>query len=349
MDHNENFTIINKEKRQILRDVLPLQKPLALFIEPTNICNFKCKPCAHGQEKNCEDLKPFMHLDFSLYEKMIKDITAWDGPKLKLLRLTALGEPFMNPKMCKMIKMAKDAEIAERVDLFSNGSLLTEKISRDIIDSGLDFIRISIYAVMPDRHAEVVQNPFSVQRIRENVAMLRRLRDEAGKTKPFIQVKMFDTYSYENDVFVAMYKDIADEVGFEKVHDATKYNDSDLVGAYYTNLEDARRTREEFASSLNDFKTCPRPFMAMVVCANGDVVMCTHDAPRATRIASVKEQTLPEIWNGHALYKFREMLLTGNKDKNRLCRHCEWFRLFPPEDNVDGFPLEKLPGRDKND
>ena len=349
MDHNKNFTIINKVKRHILKDVLPLDKPLALFIEPTNICNFKCKPCAHGQKKNCEDLKPFMHLEFDLYARMIDELKNWQGEKLKLLRLTALGEPFMNPRMCEMIQMAKEADVAERVDLFSNGSLVTEEISRKLVDSELDFIRFSIYAVMPDHHQEVVQNSFSVQKIRENIAALRRIRDEAGKTKPFIQVKMFDTYSYENDVFLAMYKDIADEVGFEKVHDATKYNDSDLIGSYYKNPEDAERTRKEFENSLNDFQTCPRPFMAMVVCANGDVVMCTHDAPRATKIASVKDQSLQAIWYGHSLYNFRKMLLTGHKEQNRLCKHCEWFRLFPPEDNVDGFPLEKLPGRDEND
>ena len=349
MDRNQNFTIINKNKRQVLKEILPLEKPLALFIEPTNICNFKCKPCAHGQKKNCEDLKPFQHMDYDLYCRMIEELKDWEGGKLKLLRLTALGEPFMHPRMCDMIRLAKEANIAERVDLFSNGSLVTEEISRQIIDAQLDFIRFSIYAVMPDHHREIVQNPFSVQKIRENIARLRELRDASGKNKPYIQVKMFDNYNYENDVFVAMYKDIADEVGFEKVHDATKYNDSDLVGSYYDNPDDAKRTREEFKHSLNDFKTCPRPFMAMVVCAGGDVVMCTHDAPRATKIDNVKEHSLKEIWMGHNLYKFREMLLTGHKERNRLCRNCEWFRLFPPEDNVDGFPLEKLPGRNVND
>ena len=349
MDNNKNFTLINKSERQKLYDLLPLDKPLALFIEPTNYCNFKCKPCAHGQDKNREDLKPFMHLDFNSYCKVIEELKNWGGDKLKLLRLTALGEPFMNSQMCKMIKIAKEADVAERVDLFSNGSLLNEDICKQIIDSGLDHIRISIYAAMQDHHNDVTQTMFSVQKIRDNIALLRKLRDESGKDKPFIQVKMFDTYSYENDVFIAMYKDIADEIGFEKVHDATKYNDSDLVGSYYKNPEDAERTREEFNKSLNDFEVCPRPFMALVICSNGDVVMCTHDAPRATRIDNINNNSLKDIWNGSELYKFRKMLLTGNKHKNILCKNCDWYRLFPEEDKVDDFPLEKLPNGDYHD
>ena len=348
MEHNKNFKIISKNRHK-LRDLLPLEKPFSLFIEPTNMCNFKCKPCAHGQEKNREDLKPFMHFDYDLYVRLINELKEWKGPKLKLLRLTALGEPFMNPRMCDMIRLAKEADIAERVDLFTNGSLLTEEICEQLVDIGLDYIRISIYSVLPDRHKDVTRSSISIEKIRANVENLYRIREEKGQTKPYMLAKMFETYSFENDVYKAMYKDIVDEVGFEKVHDATQYNDADLIGDFYQDEEKTRRTKEEFKRSLNDIQTCPRPFMALVLCANGDVVMCTHDAPRATRVANVKEQSLQEIWNGKELYQFRKMLLTGNKDKNRLCKHCEWYRLFPEEDNVDGFPLEKLPGGKSDD
>ena len=345
---NEKFKIISKN-RQNLRDILPLEKPLSLFIEPTNMCNFKCKPCVHGHDKSREDLKPFINFDYETYINIIKELKNWSGPKLKLLRLTALGEPFMNPMICEMIRLAKDADIAERVDLFTNGSLLTEEICKELVDIGLDYIRISIYSVLPDRHKEITRSNVSIEKIRNNVETLFRIREEKCQKKPYILAKMFDTYSFENDVYKAMYKDIVDEVGFEKVHDATKYNSADLIGDFYKDEDKVRRTKEEFKNSLNDIKTCPRPFMSLVICANGDVVMCTHDAPRATKVANIKEKKLQEIWNGHELYNFRKMLLTGNKNKNRLCKNCEWYRLFPQEDNVDDFPLEKLPGGKIND
>ena len=104
---------------------------------------------------------------------------------------------------------------------------------------------------------------------------------------------MFDSYGEENEKFINMYKDIADEIGFEKVHDATKYNSADLIGDFYKDEDKVRRTKEEFKNSLNDIKTCPRPFMSLVICANGDVVMRTHDAPRATKIANIKEKKGP--------------------------------------------------------
>lgn len=342
MDQNRNFTIITKQQRRILKDILPLDKPLAVFIEPTNFCNFRCTPCAHGQEKNRNDLKPFKHMDMDLYKKMIYELRDWGENKLSLLRLTALGEPLLHPNICDMIKIAKDADVAEKLDLFSNGSLLTEEISNKFVEYGLDSIRFSIYSVLDERHKEVTRNDFDINKIRNNIKMLRRIRDNKGAKKPYIFVKMFETYSSENDIFIEMYKDIADEIGFEKVHDATKYNDSDLIGAYYKNPEDASRTREEFEKSLNNHKACSRPFMGLVICSGGDVVMCTHDAPRATKIDSAYEKSLKDIWNSIELFEFREMHLAGNKYKNRLCKNCEWFRLFPPEDSVDGFDIDKL-------
>lgn len=342
MDKNKNFTIITKNKRRILKDMLPLGKPLAVFIEPTNFCNFRCTPCAHGQEKNRNDLKPFRHIDMDLYKKMIYELRDWDGERLSLLRLTALGEPLLHPDICEMIKIAKEADVTEKIDLFSNGSLLTEDICEKFVEYGLDAIRFSIYSVLDERHKEVTRNDVDINKIRDNIAMLRKIRDSKGVTKPYIFVKMFDTYSSENDKFIDMYKDIADEVGFEKVHDATKYNDSDLIGAYYKNSDDAQRTRDEFEKSLNNLKSCSRPFMALVICSGGDVVMCTHDAPRATKVGNANEKSLMEIWNSKELFEFRKMHLTGNKHENILCKNCEWFRLFPEEDSVDGFPVEEF-------
>lgn len=342
MDENQSFTIITKKERRILKDILPLDKPLAVFIEPTNFCNFRCAPCAHGQENNRNDLKPFKHMDMNLYKKLICELSEWGDKKLNLLRLTALGEPILHPNICDMIKIAKELDVAEKLDLFSNGSLLTEDICNKLVEYGLDSIRFSIYSVLEEKHKVVTRSDFDIYKIRDNIAMLKKIRDSKGADKPYIFVKMFDTYSSENDKFIEMYKDIADEIGFEKVHDATKYNDSDLIGSYYKNPEDVRRTKEEFEKSLNNHKACSRPFMALVVCSGGDVVMCTHDAPRATKIGNAYERSLKEIWNSRELFEFRKMHLLGNKHENRLCKNCEWFRLFPPEDNVDGVSVDKL-------
>ena len=336
------FTIISHDRKP-LRDMLPLKKPLSLFIEPTNVCNFRCAPCVHGSENTRNDLKPLRHMEMSLFKKLIRELQEWDGPRLKLLRLAMLGEPFVNPEFCGMVRIAKEANIAERVDTFSNGSLMTEEISAKMIEYGLDVIRFSIYAAENKHHHEVTRTNCDVEKIRDNIKRLREMRDAQGKKAPYIFVKMFDTYSDENETFFNLYRGIADEIGLEKVHNATNYSGNDLVSMYYHDREKELQANQEYAGSLNkDRIACPRPFMAMVINNIGDCLMCTHDPAKGTKIGNSYDSTLQELWNGKNMFEFRKMLLENRKHENRICANCDWFKLFPEEDNVDNFPVEKL-------
>ncbi|MDD4591656.1 MAG: SPASM domain-containing protein [Parabacteroides sp.] len=336
------FTIISHDRKP-LRNMLPLKKPLSLFIEPTNLCNFKCTPCVHGSKNTLNDLKPLKHMDMVLYNKLIRELQDWEGPKIKLLRLAMLGEPLLNSDFPEMVRIAKEADIAERIDTFSNGSLLTQDISRQLIEYGLDVIRFSVYAAEDSHHYNVTQTHIPVSRIRANIKELRNMRDAAGAVKPYIFVKMFDTYSDENKTFFDLYQGIADEIGLEKVHNATNYSGNDLVNMYYKNAEKELRANQEYKNSLNNDRiTCSRPFIAMVINNIGDCLMCTHDPAKGTKIGNSYKSTLQELWNGDNMFKFRKMLLEGRKHENRICANCDWFKLFPEEDNVDGFPVEKL-------
>jgi radical SAM protein with 4Fe4S-binding SPASM domain len=337
-----HFTIINQRGRRVLKSLLPLAKPLSLFIEPTNRCNFRCRCCGHGNPSTRDDLKPLVHMEMGLFRKLVSELERWEGDTLKLLRLAVLGEPFMHPQLLEMIRLAKEARIAECVDTFTNGSLLTADVCRKLVEHGLDSIRVSIYSVLPERHRQVTQTRFDVKRIHDNIRRLREIRDSMASSRPFICVKMFDAHGEENRIFLDLYRGIADELDLENVNDATLYNGSDLIGAFYNDSSVESETRRRFRGSLNSHVACPRPFMALVVASNGSVLMCTHDYPRATKIGDATKSTLQEIWNGEELFEFRKMHLLGDKERNLLCRRCEWYKLFPPEDNVDGFPIDRL-------
>jgi radical SAM protein with 4Fe4S-binding SPASM domain len=338
----KNFTIISHDRR-LLRDLLPLNKPFSLFIEPTNLCNFRCAPCVHGSDNTRNDLKPLRNMDMRLYEKLIRELQEWEGPRLKLLRLAMLGEPFVNSEFCEMVRIAKEADVAERVDTFSNGSLLTEKVSAKLIEYGLDIIRFSIYAADDDHHREVTRAKCKVDSIRDNIKCLREMRDAQGSKKPYIFAKMFDLYSDENKKFFDLYQGIADEVGLEKVHNATNYSGNDLVSMYYQDKDKEDLANQEYKQSLDNRRiACSRPFIAMVINNIGDCLMCTHDPAKGTKIGNAWDSTLQQLWNGDTMYEFRRMLLENRKHENRICANCDWFQLFPDEDNVDGFPVEKL-------
>ncbi len=336
-----HFKIIS-QNRQNLLELLPLKKPLSIFIETTNICNFRCNVCIQGAEETRKDLAPFKHMDFETFKKIIDDIKRWDGPKLKLLRLAFHGEPFMQKDFAKYAKYAVDAEISEKVDTFSNASLMNKEQAEAILDSGIDAIRFSIYSVINQRHKEVTRKDVPVETIRDNILYLKQERDRRKLEKPFIFVKAFDNYNEENEIFFSLYKDIADKIDLEKVHNGTKYKGLDIMHKYYNNESIEKRNQDNFSSNLHNFTACPRPFMSMVINVHGKALMCTLDAPSYTKFGDIAENSLQEIWKSEQALNFRKLQLEGKKEENPLCRECDWFKLFPQEDCVDGFPIDRL-------
>lgn len=100
----EKKNLVN-EHRSKLEDVLPLRTPYSLFIDPCNLCNFKCKFCAMQTTDEELDFKKQL-MSMELYEKIVDDIASFPD-KLKMLRISQHGEPLLHPELPEMIRYAK--------------------------------------------------------------------------------------------------------------------------------------------------------------------------------------------------------------------------------------------------
>ena len=54
----------------------------------------------------------------------------------------------LHPDIASMVKYAKKANVADCVNIISNGSLLTKEMSNALIDAGVDNIRISLQGLI---------------------------------------------------------------------------------------------------------------------------------------------------------------------------------------------------------
>jgi len=145
---------INLKGRTNLEEVIPLSTPFVLFVDPSNICNFKCKFCPTGHNdliKKSNRIQTLM--DFNLYKKIIDDLKEFDKP-LKVLRLYKEGEPLLNPYFSEMIKYAKNKEYVNYIDTTTNGFLLIPHIAKSIIEAGLNKINISVNGLSDSQFLE---------------------------------------------------------------------------------------------------------------------------------------------------------------------------------------------------
>jgi radical SAM protein with 4Fe4S-binding SPASM domain len=335
------YTKLKDHNRNNLRDVIPLIKPYTLIIEPTNMCNFRCVQCFQSiREDNYFNINKIpMNLDY--FNEIIEQMKHWKGPKLKVLKLSLYGEPLMNPDFCRMLKIAKEAEIAERIETTTNASLLNEEICAKIVENGLDYMRVSIYSAIEDRHKTITNSQISVKKIHDNLLTLKKSKEKYNSVTPFVGVKMLDTYGEENDIFEDTYRDVADEIYIDKPHNWIPYKEKDFIRDLYGNeLEKAKKDLKESSSNR---VACTLPFYTLAVRSNGDVSPCCIDWIGGTNIGSIKDERLENIWYGDNMLCFRKMQLENRKRENISCSSCQlYLNDYYTRDNIDGFPVEKL-------
>ena len=162
----EKYTEL-KLHRTNLRDSIPLDMPFTLFVDPSNFCNFKCSFCPRNQDDFVDYAGAYKHMSINLFSKIVDDLQAFKG-RLKVLRLFYLGEPLLCPDFFKILELACAKYVAERIEISTNASLLTEKCSKKILQiantyPGNLYLRISIYSVYQQKNEMITKNDISVQ------------------------------------------------------------------------------------------------------------------------------------------------------------------------------------------
>jgi len=339
----KKYSELRDPSRPPLQDLLPLSFPLSLYVETTNRCNFRCRYCPMSLKGYSQVAGGFRTMTLDEFKRIADDIKA--NQRLKVLRFYLMGEPLLNPQLPEMIRYSHSLRLAERTELTTNGSLLDEAKSRAILGSGLDYLRVSISAVDPERQKAITQSEITVEEIRHNVETFRRIRDESRRSSPFLYVKMLATgRSDEDRRFLELYRDLADEAVIEQPMNWDGFDQHDLLGAYYQ----GNQTGEERAFYPYPKEVCPFPFYTLVVNVNGDVTVCCVDWNKATRVGNVFDASLQSIWEGAALRDLRRLHVSHRRRANPSCRDCRF--LFTSPDNLDHMPAdlaEKLVGPSK--
>ena len=110
-----------------------------LRISLTERCNLRCLYCMPKEGVELTPKKYLMQSNEIIY--LAKLFVKYGVNKI---RLTG-GEPLIRKDLIKFITYAKEAGILD-IYMSTNGSLLTEKVSRQLVNSGLTRLQVSLDA-----------------------------------------------------------------------------------------------------------------------------------------------------------------------------------------------------------
>lgn len=318
--------------RKKLADVIPLQAPFTVYIEQTRYCNFKCFYCIHSTR----DIKggefqqlghTVKHMEFDMYTKIIEQLSEF--PKgIKRIVFSGLGEPLMNPKLSEMIKMAVDAKIADRVEIITNGVLLTPELSNNLIQAGITHINISVQGINAEQYKNTCGVKIDFEQFIQNLKYLYK-----NKKNVQIYIKAIDATLKEKedeDQFYRIFGDICDKIyiehlivmqqqmeGLKNVVDGTKN--------FYNEELDVNR------------KICAQSFYFLQIGCDYDTFPCpVPGLGKGISMGNIKENTLLEIWNGEKRKKHLITMLEFKKDSIPECNNCTCFNAINnPLENLD--------------
>ncbi len=307
--------------RSDLASMIPLAQPLSVYLELDNACNFKCNVCPLSMPDWSKTVGGHAKWTMDMVREFFHDLACFDKP-LKAIKFYSEGEPLLDiDLLTTAIKLSQG--FTERTEVTSNGSALTLETAQRLIRSGLDYLRISIYAMTDDRHFEITGSRVSPSRILDNV---KRFRDIRGDGKPWLYVKMIGRH--EEDLFRAAYTAIADEVAIEEPMDW-----------------DSQRPGTLGPIAVPRKRVCPLPFYSAVIKADGSVVACCVDWSKKTTVGNIRERPFSVIWSGKEFQEFRAMQLAGKRCSNEACRNC-WYPDTVPDD-LDSLLAAEVPGNGK--
>jgi MoaA/NifB/PqqE/SkfB family radical SAM enzyme len=117
-----------------------------VYVEATNKCNLTCSTCM----RNVWDVN-YGHMREETFERVLAGFDSLaEKPEIFI---GGYGEPLSHPKILEMIQRAK--ERGHRVSMITNGILLTETVTRSLIELGLDMLWVSMDGASAECYVDV--------------------------------------------------------------------------------------------------------------------------------------------------------------------------------------------------
>jgi len=313
---------IQLEDREPLDKAIPLGTPWVIFVDPTDVCNFRCKFCPSSDVKLLRKVgRPRDFMRLPLFRKIVEDICEFDKP-IKVLRLYLHGEPLLNSNFAKMVKYAKDSGCCEKVDTTTNGSRLNPKLNLEIIEAGLDRINISIEGINAEQYLEFSRVKIDFDKFVENI---KHFYDNRKQCEMIIKIDGDFLSEEDKQKFYDIFGDICDGIFIE--HTMNCWHGFD-----------GPKQNEEFGiygQPIHKVKVCPYVFYSMSINVDGVVSQCFLDWARVLKVGNVRKESVKDIWNSDLLNKVRIHFLKKEMKWHFVCGDCSQLSHGMPVDLDD--------------
>ena len=271
-----------------------------IILETTNICSLKCSCCPNGV-LSPQKLRPRGMMSRETFDMFLKHL---DIPVNQCF-LHMCGEPFMNKNLYYFAEQLLAHGIVPVV--FSNGY----NIDYVLLDQLLSLKGINIAFSMDLLSKELYEQIRIPGKFETGMNSLKKTNEIFSRRKRFYGLNIIISEAVITGI------DSACQHLFEEYSNLNKISLSSMWP-----WPDIPQTGDIAGHISTNRSLCKRIKELPAVLWNGDVSFCSFDYSGNLIVGNIYHEYFRKIFNSRKTRRVRRILLTGNEDKESLCRNC---------------------------
>lgn len=291
--------------------------PLIAFFELSNRCNLHCIACRSSPteifDQNPEGESGFVpvgNMPVAMYQAIIDETK--DRTMMAVLYVN--GEPLLRTELAEMIRYASERGLATMIS--TNGMLLTEQRAEEILQSGVDFIKIAVSGFTQEIYSRNHRGG-DVNTVIQNLEGLARARDRISSTTVImLDYIVFRHNQHEADPWQQICKRL--NVLFNRRN----------------GISQGQPGVEELGSGVTEAAgLCDWLWKTATVNWDGSIFPCCEYATwkgiKGLGKYEAKKMSLAETWNGQQYQKMRTLHVTRGRKFFPRCEGCHYKGVRP--------------------
>lgn len=305
----EKYAAYREQWRRTQNFELETEMPTQLDFELNPSCNMKCPMCPWSAVEGFGEGRQSW-MPFEDYKAIIDEV----GGRVMSINLNHVNEPLIRKDLPDFVAYAISKGIME-VMFNTNGMLLTEEMSRRLIEAGLTKLSVSIDAITQETY-DKIRVGGNFEKILDNIEVFLQVREEMSADYPLLKVTFLrlTTNEHELPAFLEIWRDRAELISIQN-----PVNPFDgFLGAERNAELGLMRPAEK---SVED-RRCPQPFQRMTIRADGTVHPCCGFRGVDLIMGNVFASGVEAVWNGESMKRLRGLQKAGRYHENEVCRKC---------------------------
>jgi radical SAM protein with 4Fe4S-binding SPASM domain len=270
--------------------------PNCVQIETINNCNARCWFCP------LKDLPKRAKMSSKDFHYIIDQLI--DNPP-NIIYPFLNGEPFLDNRMIKFLKKINDKLPNTEIIIFSNGSLLDESLSKQLLDIvNLRQLWFSLNGIDED-YDKIMGLEYS--NTKDNVLKFLKLRDDSTNN---VEVNIsFVGRNFQDQVKIFEY--------WTKHHIRLPVT---IIFSPIKNYAGLISNHPDTDRRLN--YPCTRVFDYLTILANGETALCCMDPKGQVSFGNILDKSIEDIWNSEKRQYYYNMHKTRRWNELDLCKDC---------------------------